>query len=157
MAAARRTSSSRPTGRVFYVANRFLAARGASGVQLIDARRLRLVGFIRTRLDAHGLYVSRNTRDLYVTSRAGGAVTVVDLATRRLIAVWRTGGTPDMGGVSPDGKVLWLAGRYSSAVYAISTRTGRVIANIQVGVSPHGLCVWPQPGRYSTGHTGVMR
>ena len=146
-----------PDGSVFYVANRFLAARGASGVQLIDARRLRLVGFIRTRLDAHGLYVSRNTRDLYVTSRAGGAVTVVDLATRRLIAVWRTGGTPDMGGVSPDGKVLWLAGRYSSAVYAISTRTGRVIANIQVGVSPHGLCVWPQPGRYSTGHTGVMR
>jgi YVTN family beta-propeller protein len=62
-----------------------------------------------------------------------------------------------MGGVSPDGRVLWLAGRYSSAVYAISTRTGKVIAKIPAGISPHGLCVWPQPGRFSTGHTGVMR
>ena len=26
-----------------------------------------------------------------------------------------------------------------------------------VGAQPHGLCVWPQPGRYSLGHTGVTR
>jgi hypothetical protein len=26
-----------------------------------------------------------------------------------------------------------------------------------VGTEPHGLCVWPQPGRYSLGHTGLMR
>jgi hypothetical protein len=22
---------------------------------------------------------------------------------------------------------------------------------------PHGLAVWPQPGRYSLGHTGITR
>lgn len=146
-----------PDGRTFFVANRYLPRRGTSGVQLIDAQSLKLVGFIRTRADAHGLYVSRDTGDLYVSNREGGAITVIDFGTRRVIAVWPTGGTPDMGGVSPDGKVLWLAGRYSSAVYAISTRTGKLLATIHVGVSPHGLCVWPQPGRYSTGHTGVMR
>jgi YVTN family beta-propeller protein len=126
-------------------------------VQLIDANTMRVVGFIRTPLDTHGLYVSRNTKDLYVTDRAGGAITVIDFATRRVIATWRVHGTPDMGGVSPDGSTLWVSGRYSSAVYAISTRTGKTIATIPVGISPHGLCVWPQPGRYSTGHTGVMR
>jgi YVTN family beta-propeller protein len=146
-----------PDGRIFYVANRFLPNLGVSGVQLIDARTLRLVQFIRTRLDAHGLYISRNTRELYVSNRAGGAITVIDFATRRIVATWPVAGTPDMGGVSPDGKILWLAGRYNGAVYAISTRTGHLIASIPVGVSPHGLCVWPQPGRYSTGHTGVMR
>jgi YVTN family beta-propeller protein len=146
-----------PDGRTFYVANRFLPQLGASGVQLIDARSFRLVGFLRTRLDAHGLYVSRDTRELYATNRAGGAITVIDFTTRRIVAVWRIPGTPDMGGVSPDGDTLWVSGRYSSAVYAISTRTGRVLASIPVGVSPHGLCVWPQPGRYATGHTGVMR
>jgi hypothetical protein len=26
-----------------------------------------------------------------------------------------------------------------------------------VGGMPHGLTVWPQPGRYSLGHTGNMR
>jgi DNA-binding beta-propeller fold protein YncE len=146
-----------PDGTTFYVANRFLPDRGVSGVQLIDARTLRIVGFIKTPLDAHGLYVSRNTRDLYVTSRAGGAVTVVDFATRRPIATWKVPGTPDMGGVSPDGKVLWLAGRYNGVVYAISTTNGKILARIPAGISPHGLCVWPQPGRFSTGHTGVMR
>ena len=146
-----------PDGRTFYVANRFLPDRGVSGVQLIDARTLRLVGFIPTRLDAHGLLVSRDTRRLYVTSRAGGGITVVDFATRHVVATWPVPGTPDMGGVSPDGETLWLAGRYRGEVYAISTRTGRVLASIPAGVSPHGLCVWPQPGRYSTGHTGVMR
>jgi DNA-binding beta-propeller fold protein YncE len=146
-----------PDGRTFYVANRFLPNRGVSGVQLIDAHTFRLIGFIRTPLDAHGLYVSRNTLDLYVTSRAAGAITVIDFATRRVLATWRVSGTPDMGGVSPDGRILWLAGRYNGSVYAISTRTGRLIASIAAGISPHGVCVWPQPGRYSTGHTGVMR
>ena len=37
-----------PDGRTFYVANRYLPSRGASGVQMIDARTIRLVGFIRT-------------------------------------------------------------------------------------------------------------
>jgi YVTN family beta-propeller protein len=147
-----------PDGQIFYVANRFLPSRNASGVQLIDANTMRIVGFLRTRLDAHGLYVSRNTKDLYVTDRAGGAITVIDFATRRVIATWPVAGTPDMGDVSPDGSVLWVSGRYSSAVYAISTKTGKTLATISgVGISPHGLCVWPQPGRYSTGHTGVMR
>jgi len=146
-----------PDGRTFYVANRFVPNLGTSGVQLIDARTLRLVEFIRTSLDAHGLYISRNTQDLYVTNRAGGAITVINFSTRHVVATWRVPGTPDMGGVSPDGKILWLGGRYNGAVMAISTRTGRVIASIPAGISPHGVCVWPQPGRYSTGHTGVMR
>jgi YVTN family beta-propeller protein len=141
-----------PDGRTFYVANRYLG-----GVQLIDARSLRLVGFIRTASDAHGLYISRDTRYLYVSNRSSGSVSVISFAARRVVETWRIGGSPDMGGVSPDGSVLWLAGRYNSSVYAISTRTGKVIASIPAGVSPHGVCVWPQPGRYSTGHTGVMR
>jgi YVTN family beta-propeller protein len=84
---------------------------------------------------------------------------VISFATRREVAKWWIpgGGSPDMGNVSADGKVLWLSGRYSSEVYAIDTRTGRLVARIHVGIGPHGLCVWPQPGRYSLGHTGVLR
>ncbi len=62
-----------------------------------------------------------------------------------------------MGGVSADGKVLWLAGRYNAEVYAIDTADGHLIAKIPVGKGPHGLCVYPQPGRYSLGHTGIFR
>jgi hypothetical protein len=41
-------------------------------------------------------------------------------------------------------------------VYRFNTRTGAV-NEIPVGQEPHGLTVWPQPGRYSLGHTGNLR
>jgi DNA-binding beta-propeller fold protein YncE len=117
------------------------------------------VRLIRTGKGAHGLYVSRDSRSLYVSNRDEGSISVFDFATRSLTAKWwlPAPASPDMGGVSPDGRVLWLAGRYNGVVYAISTADGRQLARIKVGAGPHGLCVWPQPGRYSLGHTGIMR
>ena len=107
----------------------------------------------------HGLYPSRDGKDLYISDRGAGEVSVLDLATNRIVDTWTIpgGGSPDMGGVSADGKMLWLSGRYDGVVYGFDTRTGRLVARIPVGGSPHGLAVWPQPGRYSLGHTGNMR
>jgi YVTN family beta-propeller protein len=120
---------------------------------------LRARRFIRTGAGTHGLYVSRNATRLYITNRAEGSISVLALRTRRLVAKWRIpgGGSPDMGNVSANGRVLWLSGRWNGVVYAIDTRTGKLLAKIPVGASPHGLCVWPQPGRYSLGHTGILR
>ncbi len=61
-----------------------------------------------------------------------------------------------MGNVSADGKRFWVSGRFDGVVYAFDTTTGAV-NQIPVGKEPHGLTVWPQPGRYSLGHTGNMR
>jgi DNA-binding beta-propeller fold protein YncE len=143
-----------PDGSTFYIAD-----MASDGVWTIDAAAFRETGFIRTGKGAHGLYVSRDSKDLYVSNRGEGSVSVVSFATNRVARRWRLpgGGSPDMGGVSADGKVLWLSGRYHSEVYAISTQTGRLIRRIKVGNGPHGLCVYPQPGRYSLGHTGVFR
>jgi YVTN family beta-propeller protein len=90
--------------------------------------------------------------------RGPGSVSVIDFARRGVIANWPIpgGGSPDMGNVSADGKRLWLSGRFDDVVYAIDTSSG-VTQSIPVGHTPHGLTVWPQPGRYSLGHTGVMR
>ena len=143
-----------PDGRVFYVAD-----LAAGGVWKVDGRRFKVVGFVRTGAGAHGLYPSRDGKDLYVSNRSAGSVSVLSFAAQKVVKTWRIpgGGSPDMGGVSADGKVLWLSGRYNSEVYAISTSTGRLLARIHVGSGPHGLCVWPQPGRYSLGHTDNMR
>jgi DNA-binding beta-propeller fold protein YncE len=126
---------------------------------MVDARSFRRRGFIRTGAGAHGLYVSRDSRSLYVSNRGEGSISVISLRKRRAWKKWHLpgGASPDMGGLSPSGRVLWLSGRYDSEVYAISTRTGRLIRRIPVGAGPHGLCVYPQPGRYSLGHTGVFR
>ena len=142
-----------PDGKLFYVADMH-----ANGLWEIDGRGLRVVGFLPTGLGVHGLYPSRNGKLLYATNRSAGTISVISFRTRRVIATWRIpGGSPDMGNVSADGKVLWLSGRYDAEVYAISTHTGRLLARIHVGLGPHGLCVWPQPGRHSLGHTGILR
>ena len=52
---------------------------------------------------------------------------------------------------------LWVSGRYNRVVYVLSTKDGSLVAKIPVNGGPHGLCVWPQPGRYSIGHTGILR
>ena len=143
-----------PDGRTFYVAD-----MGIDAVRLVSAARFRQVGRIKTPRDPHGLYPSRDGRRLYVSDRGAGKISVVSFKTHKIVDTWTVpgGGSPDMGGVSANGKVLWLSGRYDSEVYAFDTRTGRLLARIPVPGSPHGLCVWPQPGRYSLGHTGNMR
>jgi YVTN family beta-propeller protein len=143
-----------PDGLVYYVADMH-----ADGVYMIDGESLQKIGFIPTGKGAHGLYVSRDSKVLYVSNRGEGSISLIDLATRKVSTKWQipTPASPDMGGVSADGKVLWLAGRYNAEVYAIDTGTGKLLARIPVGKGPHGLCVYPQPGRYSLGHTGVFR
>jgi DNA-binding beta-propeller fold protein YncE len=142
-----------PDGRTYYVAD----LRG--GIWKVAGSPFRVAGFIRTGRGAHGLYVSRNDRFLYITNRAEGSISVLALASGKLVHKWWIpgGGSPDMGNVSVNGHVLWLSGRWNDVVYAIDTRNGRLLARIPVGAGPHGLCVWPQPGRYSLGHTGILR
>lgn len=151
-----------PDGHKFYVADMH-----ADGVFIIDGDQFKETGFIPTGLGTHGLYPSRDAKLLYVANRGShmvhgprhskGSVSVVDMATDKVLKTWPIpgGGSPDMGNVSADGSMLWLSGRFDDEVYAINTQTG-AMKKIRVGYEPHGLTVWPQPGRYSIGHTGIM-
>jgi YVTN family beta-propeller protein len=152
-----------PDGKIFFVAD-----MKADGAFLIDGDKFTEVGFIKTGLGTHGLYPSRDGSKLYVANRGinkvfgpprgKGSVSVIDFVTHKVLATWPIprGGSPDMGNVSADGKRLWLSGRFDNVVYAIDTTTGEM-ESIPVGKEPHGLTVWPQPGRYSLGHTGNLR
>ena len=152
-----------PDGKRFYVAD-----MAADGVHVIDGDAFQQIGFVATGIGSHGLYPSRDGRQMYVINRGshdihgpkngGGGVAVMDFATEQVVARWGIpgGGSPDMGNLTADGKYLWLGGRYDHVAYRFDTATGAV-AQVKVGVEPHGLTVWPQPGRYSLGHTGNLR
>jgi len=154
---------SSPDGAVLFVADMMV-----DGVHVVDSATFRQIGFITTGVGAHGLYPSRDGKLLYVANRGNnsvvgvkkgkGSVSVIDFATRKVVRNWPVpgGGSPDMGNVSADGKYLWLSGRFDDVVYRFDTATG-AIDTIKVGREPHGLTVWPQPGRYCLGHTGNMR
>jgi YVTN family beta-propeller protein len=154
-----------PDGKTFYVAD-----IRTNGVYTIDGDSFTQTGFIPTGVGAHGLYPSRDGKVLYVANRGNtaagnnppggpGGVSVVDFATNKVIATWDVpgGGSPDMGNITADGTQLWLSGRYDDEVYVFDLVKGGLLTRIPVGDAPHGLTVWPQPGRYSLGHTGNMR
>jgi DNA-binding beta-propeller fold protein YncE len=142
-----------PDGQRFYIAD-----SDQGGLWVIDGAATKVIGAIPLGAGTHGIYPSRDASVLYVTNRIAGSVTVLDPATGTVKSTWPIpGGSPDMGGVTADGSQLWLSGRYNKEVYVLSTVDGHLLARIPVGKGPHGLCVWPQPGRYSLGHTGITR
>ena len=152
-----------PDGQRFLVADMM-----ADGTFIVDGAGFKEVGFIATGIGTHGLYPSRDGTHLYVANRGSnrihgkrhgpGSVSVIDFSTLKVVQTWPVpgGGSPDMGNVSADGRQLWLSGRYDDVVYVFDTDSGAV-SQVAVGMEPHGLTVWPQPGRYSLGHTGNMR
>lgn len=152
-----------PDGHKFYIADMH-----ADGVFVVDGDSFKETGFIPTGPGTHGEYPSRDGKFMYVANRGShkihgprhspGSVSVIDFATDKVVKTWPIpgGGSPDMGNVSADGKLLWLSGRFDDVAYAIDTQTGDV-KKVPVGAEPHGLTVWPQPGRYSVGHTGILR
>ncbi len=154
---------SSPDGSTFFIADMMV-----DGVHVVDGESFKQIGFIPTGPGAHGIYPSRDGKSFYVANRGSnkirgtpggpGSVSVVDFATRKVTKTWSIpgGGSPDMGNVSANGKHLWLSGRYDDVVYRFDTETGAV-DKVKVGREPHGLTVWPQPGRYSLGHTGNLR
>lgn len=143
-----------PDGRTFFVAD-----MEAGGVYTFDALTFDNTGFVPTGHGTHGLYITRDSKQMLITNRHEGSISVWDFAEKKPVRTWflPDGGSPDMGNISADGRVFWVAGRHHDEVYAIDIAEWKLLARIPVGRGPHGLVFWPQPGRYSTGHTGVMR
>ena len=140
--------------------SRFLVAdMAANGIWEIDGEKFTVMNFLESDAGPHGIYPSRDASQMYISNRNAGSISVYDVATHTIVKRWKIpgGGSPDMGGVSADGKVLWLAGRTDNVVYAIDVVNWTLLAKIPVGRGPHGLAVYPQPGRYSLGHTGNYR
>ena len=143
-----------PDGSVYYIAD-----CDAGGVWVLDGAGNQVLRFIPTGKCAHGLLFSRDNTRLFVTNRSEGSISVLDAYTGAQLAQWRLpgGGSPDMGNLTADGAQLWVSGRYNNVVYVVSTTDGTLLHTINVGNEPHGLTVWPQPGSYSLGHTGITR
>jgi YVTN family beta-propeller protein len=143
-----------PDGKTFYIAD-----MASNGVWIMDANHFGKFDFLKTGRGTHGLYVTRDAKTLLITNREEGSVSVMRFSDNTVIAKWLipNGGSPDMGNISADGKYFWVSGRYDSEVYVFNIEKGSFVTRIKVGKEPHGLTIWPQPGRYSLGHTGIMR
>lgn len=143
-----------PDGKTFYIAD-----MASNGIWIMPSDNFGHFKFLKTGKGTHGLYVTRDSKNLLITNREEGSVSVLRFTDNKLIAKWKIpgGGSPDMGNISADGKFFWVSGRYDSEIYVFNIEKGSFVTRIKVGREPHGLTYWPQPGRYSLGHTGIMR
>ena len=143
-----------PDGKIFYVADMV-----ANGVWTVDGDAFKVTGLIPTGKGAHGLYVSRDSKTMYVSNRGEGTHHPVRLRHRqapRQVADPRRRLT---------GHGRRLGGRQGAVAVRPLQRRGlrdldrrrQAAGPDHVGRGPHGLAVYPQPGRYSLGHTGVFR
>jgi hypothetical protein len=143
-----------PNGSTFYIADMM-----SNGVWTMKANQFGKFGFIKTGNGAHGIYVTRDSKFALISNRGEGSISVLRFSDNKLVAKWKIpgGGSPDMGGISADGTQFWVSGRYNNVVYVFDITRGKFLRSIKVGKEPHGLAIYPQPGRYSIGHTGVFR
>ena len=143
-----------PDGSTFYIADMM-----SDGVWTMPANHFGQFGFIPTGVEAHGLYVTRDSKTMLITNRGEGSVSILRFSDNKIIAKMKIpgSGSPDMGGITGDGKQFWVSGRYNNVVYIFDLVNRKFLKAIKVGKEPHGLALYPQPGRYSLGHTGILR
>ncbi len=87
----------------------------------------------------HGLALTPDERELYVTSMAGKAVYAFSVPDLRQLAKIDVGRYPNWISITPDGTQVWVSNQLGDSVSAIDTRTKKVVATIPVGHEPKRL------------------
>ena len=153
-----------PDGKLFYVADMM-----ADGVFVIDGDAFKQIGFIETGKGTHGLYPEpRRQEALRRQSRleqdprpAEGQGQRVGrrFRDRKIEANWPIPGRrqPRHGQRQRRRQAGCGCRAATTTSCTCSTRRPARSRASRSGKEPHGLTVWPQPGRYSLGHTGNMR
>ena len=87
----------------------------------------------------HGLELSPNGRELWVTSLADAGVYVYEVGTKKLSKEIPTGKCPNWVAFSPDGKYCCVSNSDSDDCSIIDTRARQEVARIRVGKGPKRL------------------
>jgi YVTN family beta-propeller protein len=94
---------------------------------------------LEPRTPTHGLELTPDGRELWVTSLADNGIYVYDISTRKLSKEIHVGACPNWITFSPDGRYCAVSNSGSNDCSIINTRTHREIARIKVGKGPKRL------------------
>jgi YVTN family beta-propeller protein len=95
--------------------------------------------------ETHGLALSPDERELWVTSLSDSGVYVYDIATKKLSKEISTGECPNWIGFSPDGKYVTVSNCASNDATIIDTKTRQAVATIKTGEGPKRLLAMVVP------------
>jgi len=95
--------------------------------------------------ETHGIALSPNEKELWVTSLTDGGVYAYDIATKKLSAEISTGTCPNWIGFSPDGKYATVSNSGSNDAAIIDAKTRQVLAKVKTGEGPKRLLAMVVP------------
>jgi YVTN family beta-propeller protein len=95
--------------------------------------------------ETHGLALSPNEKELWVTSLSDGGVYVYDIATKKFSKEISTGECPNWIGFSPDGKYVTVSNCASNDATIIDAKTQKALATIKTGEGPKRLLAMVVP------------
>jgi len=102
----------------------------------------------------HGLALTPDERELYVTSMAGKAVYAFSVPELKQLAKIDVGRFPNWITINPDGRLVWVSNQLDDTVSAIDTRSKKVVTTIPVGHEPsdcsRSMSTRPSNGRSLT-------
>lgn len=96
---------------------------------------------LEPRTPTHGLELSPDGKELWVTSLADSGVYVYDIATKNISPEIHTGECPNWVAFSPEGRYVAVSNSGSDDCSIIDTRTRREVARVKVGKGPKRLLV----------------
>jgi YVTN family beta-propeller protein len=95
----------------------------------------------------HGLALTPDDRQLWVTSLADGGVYVWDVATRKTSPMIQVGKCPNWIAISADGKYVAVSNSDDNDTSIIDGQTHRELARVKVGKAPKRVLILSVPGR----------
>ena len=96
--------------------------------------------------ETHGLALSPNEKELWVTSLSDNGVYVYDVATKKLSKEIATGECPNWIGFSPDGKYAIVSNCAADSATIIDAKTREAVATVKTGEGPKRLLAMVVPG-----------
>ena len=136
----------------------FVALSDLHGFAVVDVARRQVVEKVKLPPPApgaqplvphtltHGLELTPDGEELWVTSMVGDGVYVYDLGTKKLSDKIVTGKAPDWLTFTPDGKYCCVSNAGTDDCSIIDTRSRREVARLKVGKVPKRLVVASVPG-----------
>jgi YVTN family beta-propeller protein len=91
----------------------------------------------------HGIELTPDEKELWVTSVGTDTIYVYDTASKKIVASVKTGKGPNWVTFSPDGKLCCVSNSMSDDVSIISVPRRQEVARVAVGKMPKRLVVAP--------------
>ncbi len=91
--------------------------------------------------DAHGLAVTPDGKELWLTTQTNDLVTVLSVGGHKVLAQVKVGQDPNWIGFTPDGMTAVVGNTGSGDVSLVDVKTRKVTGTVKVGKSPKRLAV----------------